>query len=163
AEEVGGWDHIRDMGLALGVVYDEQAGQYRTYFEKDVDRLIIDLMSADMVVGFNVKRFDYVVLAGYRDAAYERIRTCDLLEHLHQQLGFRLKLNHLAEKTLGTGKSADGLQSLQWFRQGRLDLIERYCRQDVEVTRQLYLFGKKHGYLLYEGRDRGVRRVRVTW
>ncbi len=159
AEEVGGWDRIQQMGLALAVVYDETAGIFRTYYEEDVDRLIVDLMSADRVVGFNLKRFDFAVLSGYREAAYDRIRTCDMMEQIHLKLGFRLKLGHLAEETLGEGKSADGLQSLRWFKEGRMDLIEEYCRKDVEVTRRLYHFGRKHGYLLY--RDQNQRSVRV--
>ncbi len=163
AEEVGGWSRIQDMGLALAVVYDEEAGAFRTYFEADVDRLIIDLMSADRVVGFNVKRFDYTVLRGYRDAAFERIPTCDMLEEIHRRLGFRIKLNHLAEVTLGEGKSADGLQSLEWYRQGRLDLIEEYCRKDVEVTRRLYHFGREKGYLLYLDHGQRPVRVPVAW
>ncbi|HET6371772.1 MAG TPA: DEAD/DEAH box helicase, partial [Candidatus Polarisedimenticolia bacterium] len=160
AEEVGGWGRIHEMGLALAVIYDESEGAYRTYFEADVDRLIADLLAADRVVGFNVKRFDYTVLRGYRDAAYEQIPTCDLLEEIHRRLGFRLRLNHLAEETLHEGKSADGLQSLRWFKEGRMDLIEEYCKKDVEVTRRLYHFGRENGYLLY--RDHAGRPVRVT-
>jgi len=163
AEEVGGWARISDMGLALAVVYDEEAGEFRTYFEKDVDRLIVDLMSADRVVGFNVKRFDYTVLRGYRDAAFDRIPTCDMLEEIHRRLGFRLKLNHLAEVTLGESKSADGLQSLAWYKEGRLDLIEEYCRKDVDVTRKLYNFGREKGYLLYLDHSRRAVRVPVKW
>jgi DEAD/DEAH box helicase domain-containing protein len=152
------------MGLAVAVVYDENAGTFRTYLEQDVDRLLVDLLSADRVVGFNVKRFDYAVLRGYRTAAFDRIPTCDMLEEIHRALGFRVSLGHLAEATLGEGKSADGLQSLAWFKQGRLDLIEQYCRKDVEVTRRLYLFGRERGYVLFRDARRQVEvRVPVAW
>ncbi|HKY32189.1 MAG TPA: DEAD/DEAH box helicase [Candidatus Polarisedimenticolia bacterium] len=163
AGEVGGWDKIHAMGLALAVVYEESSGAYRTYYEQDVDRLLVDLMSADRVVGFNVKRFDYAVLSGYRNAAFDRIPTCDLLEEIHRILGFRLSLGHLAEVTLGEGKAGDGLQSLRWFKEGRLDLIETYCRKDVEVTRRLYRFGRDNGYLLYRDALRRPLRVPVSW
>ncbi len=163
AEEVGGWNRISAMGLALAVVYDAASGEFRTYYEQDVDRLIVELLSADRVVGFNLKRFDYEVLRGYREAAFDRIPTCDLLEEIHRKLGFRLSLDHLARETPGEGKSADGLQSIRWFKEGRLDLVESYCRRDVEVTRRLYEFGRSHGYLLY--RDHAQRSVRlpVDW
>ena len=163
AEEVGGWDNIREMGLAVAVLYDEAAGDYRTFLEADVDRLLVDLLSADQVVGFNLKRFDYTVLRGYRDAAYHRIPTCDMLEVIRDRLGFRPRLQDLAEATLGEGKSADGLQSLRWFKEGRLDLIERYCRKDVEVTRRLYHFGRARGYLLCRDREQRAFRVPVDW
>jgi DEAD/DEAH box helicase domain-containing protein len=164
AEEVGGWGRVHEMGLALAVVYDEMAGDFRTYFEHDVDRLLVDLLSADRVVGFNVKRFDYAVLRGYRSAAFDRIPTCDMLEEIYRALGFRVSLGHLAEATLGEGKSADGLQSLAWFRQGRMDLIEQYCRKDVEVTRRLYHFGRDRGFVLFRDARLGTDvRVPVSW
>ncbi len=163
AEEVGGWTRIDRMGVALAVVYDEASGEFRTYLEPDVDRLLVDLLSADRVVGFNLKRFDFAVLRGYRDAAFERIPACDLLEVIHRKLGFRLGLDHLAGETLGERKSADGLQSLRWFKEGRMDLIEEYCRKDVEVTRRLYHFGRKHGYLLYRDSNQRAMRVPADW
>lgn len=78
-------------------------------------------------------------------------------------LGFRVKLAHVAEATLGRTKSADGLQSLAWFREGRLDLVEEYCRQDVKVTAGLYRFGRDHGYVLYPDREERFMRVPVSW
>ncbi len=164
ADEVGGWLRVHDMGLALAIVFDESNGGFRCYREQDVDRLLVDLMSADRVVGFNVKRFDYAVLRGYRQAAFERIPTCDMLEEVQRALGFRVSLGRLAEATLGESKSADGLQSLAWVREGRLDLVEQYCRKDVEVTRRLYHFGRDHGYVLF--RDTRLQRevrVPVIW
>lgn len=163
AEEVGGWDRIRDMGLALAVVYDGLRDEYRTYFEQDVDRLAVHLLSAELVVGFNVKRFDYEVLGACCDADFTRVTTLDIMEEIQQRLGFRLSLGHLAEATLGIGKSADGLQSLQWFKEGRLDLIEDYCRQDVEVTRALFEFGCRHGHLLYLDREGRSLRLPISW
>src|SRR5262249_11739117 len=151
------------MGLALAVVFDSDAGAFRTYHEKDADRLAVDLLAADLVVGFNVKRFDYEVLRAYNGADFARVPTLDMMEEIHRRLGFRLSLGPLAQTTLGLEKSADGLQSLRWFREGRLDLIEEYCRRDVEVTRGLYEFGRTHGHLVYLDRESRRVRVAVSW
>ena len=159
AEEVGGWGQTSKMGLALAVLYDVKRGVYRTYYEADVYRLLLDLVMADRVVGFNIDRFDLVVLSGYTEWDLGKIRTLDLLAQLHEQLGFRISLNQLSELNLGEAKAGDGLQSLRWWKQGRIDLIEQYCRRDVDVTRRLYEMGKDRGYLLY--RDHSDRRVRV--
>ena len=159
ADDVGGWGNIAKMGLALGVVYDEQRQVFRTYYEADVDRLLLDLVMADRVVGFNIDRFDLAVLSGYSDRDLGRIRTLDLLGEIHRQLGFRLSLNHLSEVNLGEGKAGDGLQSLRWWKEGRIDLIEQYCRKDVEITRRIYELGRTQRFLLY--RDHSDRRVRV--
>jgi DEAD/DEAH box helicase domain-containing protein len=163
AAEVGGWTHVRRMGLALAVAYDVERETYRTYREAEVDRLLLDLVMADRVVGFNIDRFDLEVLAGYTDWDLRRIRTLDMLAEIHRRLGFRLSLAHLAEVNLGESKSADGLQSLEWWKQGRVDLIEEYCRKDVEVTHRLYRLGGRQGYLLYRSRDGERLRVPVAW
>jgi DEAD/DEAH box helicase domain-containing protein len=159
ADEVGGWHNASRMGLALAVVYDIDRKQYRTYHESDVDRLLLDLAMADRVVGFNIDRFDLAVLSAYTEWDLRRIRTLDLLEEIRRRLGFRLSLGHLAETNLGESKTADGKQSLEWWKQGRIDLIESYCRKDVEVTSRLFELGRERGYLLY--RDHAGRQVRV--
>lgn len=165
AEEVGGWDRIHKMGLAVGVTCHLEEGRFDVFTEDLVAELVELLTGADLVVGFNVKRFDYQVLAGYTGIDYNRkLRTLDLLEEVHRFLGFRVKLESLTRSTLGVEKSADGLQSLEWVREGRLDLVEEYCRKDVEILRDLYLFGRREGYVLYPDKERGVDlRVAVEW
>jgi DEAD/DEAH box helicase domain-containing protein len=118
---------------------------------------------ADRVVGFNIDRFDLEVLSAYTEWDLERIRTLDMLSIIHRQLGFRVSLAHLAAENLGEAKAGDGLQSLEWWKQGRIDLIEQYCRKDVELTWRLYELGRSQGYLLYRNRDDRVVRVPVRW
>jgi len=163
AEEVGGWGNGRKMGLALAVVYDLQRQSFQTYHEADVDRLLLDLVMADRVIGFNLDRFDLSVLAGYTEWDLGRIRTLDLLGEIHRRLGFRISLAHLCEVNFGESKSADGLQSLVWWKEGRVDLIEQYCKKDVELTHRLYEVGRRDGYLLYRDRDERIVRVPVNW
>ncbi len=159
AEDVGGWEHRHRMGLAVGVVYDIDRAEFRVYTERQVDALISDLVHARLIVGFNLRRFDYDVLRGYADVDWNALPTLDILECIHRRLGFRLKLDHLAQETLGEGKSADGLQSLAWFKAGDIERVIEYCKQDVLLTKRLYDFGRQHGYLLY--RDIQGRAVRL--
>jgi DEAD/DEAH box helicase domain-containing protein len=163
AEEVGGWQNLADMKLALAVTYNDVSSQFKTYHEKDVDRLLLDLVMADRVVGYNIDRFDLPVLRAYTAWDLSRVRTFDMLADIYRKLGFRLKLGDLAEATLGVGKSADGLQSLKWWKEGRVDLIEQYCRRDVEATRDLFVFGRTNGYVLYRDRDGRSIRLPVDW
>lgn len=162
-DEVGGRYNINRMGLSVAVTYSDLAQAYHDYFEPDVEALVADLSRADLVVGFNVLRFDYEVLRGYTDFDLSQIPTVDMLQDLYAKLGFRVSLDSVAQATLGTSKSADGLQALAWYREGRMDEIVKYCRQDVNVTRQVYAFGKAKGYVSFKDRYRGVRRVRVDW
>jgi DEAD/DEAH box helicase domain-containing protein len=159
AEEVGGWHNAHLMRVALAVVWDSAEGDFRTYREGDVPALLDHLRAADLVVGFNVRRFDYKVLRGYCDDDFDALATFDMLDAIHKRIGFRLKLDHLATETLGARKSADGLQSLQWWKEGRIDEIERYCRQDVALLRDLLAHAETHGHLVF--RTRAGERVRL--
>ncbi len=163
AEEVGGWKNISAMRIALAVTYDLQKGEYRTYFEKDVDKLIIELLTADLVVGFNLDRFDIEVLRGYTTTDLSKIKTLDMLKVIYRKLGFRIGLGHLAEATLGESKTANGFQSLKWFKEGRLDLIEQYCKKDVEITKRLFEYGREQGHLLYRDYNNNLVKLSVDW
>jgi DEAD/DEAH box helicase domain-containing protein len=121
------------------------------------------MVMADRVVGFNIDRFDLRVLSAYTEWDLGRIRTLDMLAEIHRRLGFRLSLAHLAEVNLGESKSGDGLQSLAWWKEGRIDLIEQYCKKDVDLTRRLYELGREQGYLLYRDQSDRIVRVPVDW
>ncbi len=162
ADEVGGWNHIRDMRMAVGVTYDPAQDIYRHYFEQDVGALIADLKAADLVVGYNLYRFDYEVLRAYTNDPLSP-PTVDMLQDLYRQLGWRLKLDTVASATLGDQKSADGIQAVRWFRQGKLDQVVAYCQRDVEVTWLVYDFGCRNGYVQYRDRHWRLHRVPVPW
>lgn len=159
ADEVGGWNSIRFMRVAVASVWDSTTGAMRSFSEAEIDDLIALLQSADLVVGYNLKRFDYEVLRGYTFANLGELPTLDLLIEVQNQLGFRLKLDSLTRATLGEHKSADGLQSLQWFREGKLDLVREYCEQDVALTRDLLAFALQNGYVMFERKDAGAMRI----
>jgi DEAD/DEAH box helicase domain-containing protein len=161
AQEVGGWDCCDKMGMSLGVVYDFATGEYTTYRMDRVPELIQDLLAADLVVGFNVEKFDLSVLSGYSPFA-RRIKTFDILAEIRPILGYHLSLDHLAKQTLGRGKTAEGLQAITWFLEGNWADLEKYCRADVEITRDLFLFGLKYRYLLFE-RKGVILKLPVDW
>lgn len=159
ADDVGGWSQARQMRLAVAAVWNNQTGQTRTFDESRVDDLLNELRSADLIVGFNIRRFDYEVLRGYTFENLNLLPTLDLLQEVERSLGRRLKLETLVTATLGARKSADGLQSLAWYKEGRIDLVTDYCIHDVEITRDLFLYALTHGYVLYERSAVGAVRV----
>ncbi|MBZ0114862.1 MAG: hypothetical protein K8J08_20545, partial [Thermoanaerobaculia bacterium] len=164
ARQAGGWHRIHRMGLALAVVCHLEEDRFETYFEHQVEELMATLRGAELVIGFNSEAFDFRVLAGYTGLDLSRVvPSLDLMVDVREENGVRRGLQHFAEATLGIGKTADGLQSLEWVREGRLDLVESYCRQDVEVTRDLYLFGRREGYIRCRNRKGEVMDVKVEW
>jgi DEAD/DEAH box helicase domain-containing protein len=163
AEEVGGWHNKHLMRVAAAVVYDSQEGSFSVFEEDRVHELIEKLKMAELVVGFNIADFDYQVLRGYTSYGFHQLNTFDLMKDILQHLGYRLSLGHLAHKTLKTEKCGDGLQSLQWFKEGRMEEVIAYCRKDVEITKDLFLFGLANGYLLFETKAGRLVRLPVDW
>ncbi len=149
AEDVGGWRYCHKMGVSIGIVYDSESDEFISYTESEMARLVEHLQASSLVVGFNNKRFDNIVLSAYTSTDLSTLPSLDLLEEVQAYLGYRLSLNRLAEVTLGVEKSADGLQALKWYKEGRLDLIQKYCKKDVEITRDLLTFGLEQGHLLF--------------
>ncbi|EKD39511.1 MAG: hypothetical protein ACD_75C00380G0003 [uncultured bacterium] len=162
ADEVGGWNQAHKMGISVAVVFDSELNDYVTYLEHEIDQLVNHLSSFNLIVGFNNKRFDNRVLSAYTSADLNQLPSLDLLEEVHKYLGYRLSLDSLAEHTLGAKKTADGLQALKWYKEGRLDLIQHYCRKDVEITRNLLYHGLEQGYFLFTNKAKQKVRLPLT-
>jgi len=163
AREVGGWHRADLMRVSCLVLYDSKDNIFHEYLEGQIEGVIDHLRQLDLVIGFNIKKFDYRVLSGYSDYDFHSLPTLDLLENVHNRLGFRLSLDHLARETLGTPKSADGLQALRWWKEGKIREIVEYCTKDVEITKELYLFGREHHYLVFKNKAEQTVRVPVSW
>ncbi len=152
AAQVGGWHKADRMGVSCAVLFDSKHDEFLVFTQEDMKDLVTQLKKLDLVVGFNIIRFDYKVLSGVSSFDFNTLPTLDLLMKVHERLGYRLSLDHLAGETLDAKKSADGLMALEWWKQGRLDLITEYCTQDVRVTRDLYRFGRDNGFLLFKNK-----------
>ncbi len=164
ATEVGGWGNIRAMRMSIGVTYSTARGEYRIYHEPMVNALIDELRRADLVVGFNVQRFDYEVLAGHNDFFDpEQVPTLDLLLEVSRQLPFRLSLDAVATATLGVEKTSEGLQAIRWYAEGKLLEIAEYCCYDVKITRLIHEYGSVHRQVFYTNKYGKKLAVPVSW
>jgi DEAD/DEAH box helicase domain-containing protein len=158
-----GRSQMHKLGVSAAVAYRYDRDELLVFTEESISELIDLLLQADLVVGYNVTGFDYEVLRGYTDKDLQSIPTVDLMYDLEQRLGFRPRLESVAASTLGSGKSADGLQALEWWRRGEIDKIIEYCKEDVRVTRDLYSFGKRNRWVrVARGQDKS-RQVEVDW
>lgn len=164
ANDAGGWHRKDAMGMSVGVTYSTALGEYRIYPERRVGELIDQLVRADLVVGYNVVQFDYEVLMGYTvvDLPSQTV-TLDMMLDVERILGHRLKLDAIAQTTLGVGKSADGLDALRWYREGKMRQIAEYCCFDVKVTRLVHEFGVREGHVAFVDRAGQRRTVKVDW
>jgi hypothetical protein len=165
ANDVGGWGNKHKMGISVAVTYSTRLGEYRIYQEEEAPELIKQLKAAGLVVGFNHISFDYEVLKG-SDFMFDPAdlpHSFDLLVDLEKRLGHRLKLDAVASASLGMGKTADGLDALRWWKQGKIVEIAEYCAYDVKVTKCVHEYGARHGYVKYHDRNDREQKVEVDW
>ena len=163
ADEVGGWNNINRMGMSVGVTYSTARGDYQIYDEKQVNDLLKDLQRADLVVGFNILRFDYEVLHGYTPFDLTQLPTLDMLVDLQNTLQHRLSLDSIATATFGVEKTAEGLQAIEWFKQGKMLEIAEYCCYDVKITKLVHEYGVANRQLHYNNRFGKKLTVPVKW
>jgi DEAD/DEAH box helicase domain-containing protein len=164
ADEVGGWGRIRDMRMSVGVTFSSARDGYAIYAEAQANELIEELRRADLVVGFNILRFDYEVLLAYNTFFDpQQVPTLDMMVELQKTLNHRLSLDSIAQATLGVEKTSDGLQAIRWFREGKLLEIAEYCCYDVKITRLVHQYGAEHRQLFFNNRFGKRVAVPVPW
>ena len=154
ANDVGGWNNKGDMRMSVGVTYSSKSNEYIAYPEKKVEDLIKQLASADLVIGYNHISFDYPVLEGYHlFSLADKCISLDLMVSIEEKIGHRIKLESVASATLGAGKTAQGLDAIRWWREGKYREVAEYCCYDVKVTKLVHEFGAKNGYIKYDDKS----------
>jgi len=164
SNDVGGWENISKMGMSVGVTYSTRLGEYRIYPESKVLDLVEQLRRADLVVGYNILHFDYRVLMGYTifDLPSE-CRSLDMILTVEEQLGHKLKLESLGQGCLGVGKTAEGMDALKWWKEGRIADIAEYCCYDVKVTMRVHEFGVQNKKCFYLDKFNQKKAFSVDW
>ncbi len=162
AEEVGGWGNIPLMLVSVAVTWSEEDG-YRHWEESAIPRLLEYLSRYDRIISFNGDGFDSRVLSHYGETSFLAKKSFDVLTDLKRRLGHRLSLESIAQATLGVGKSADGLQAIRWWKEGRIDLITEYCQRDVEVLMKIVGFGRNKGFIKFQDKFGTEKTVPVEW
>lgn len=149
-QDVGGRGKNHLLKISVCGVYDYVTDSYKCYEEKELPQLAPILQSADQIIGYNIKSFDFEVIQPYLNFNIFEVPYLDLLEEIEKSLGHRIKLESVAQGTLGSGKSGNGLDAIVYFRNGRMDLLKKYCLDDVRVTKMVYEYALKNGKVLYK-------------
>ena len=163
-DEVGGRENFAALGVSYIGLYSYAQDKFFGFRENELEKLNPILEKADRIIGFNVLHFDLPVLTPHVTVDLWRIPVIDIFDDVTQVLGFRAGLGALSKATLGNDKLGHGLDSLKWYREGNWEQLEKYCLQDVRLTRDLYEHGKKHGHLLFDSFGEGKRiAIPVKW
>lgn len=148
-QEVGSNDP-RDLDISVVCLYDYETDTYHSFLQEDFGKLWPILENADMLITFNGDHFDIPLLDKYYPGDLTHIKSLDLLKEVKNSLGFRLKLDSIAQATLGAGKSGHGLEAITWWKNGEIEKLIKYCKDDVKVTKDIYDYALKNGVLKYK-------------
>ncbi len=153
------------LDISVVCLHDSETDQYLSFLQEDFTELWKIIENADMLIGFNSDHFDIPLLNKYYPGDISHIKSLDLLKEIHQSLGRRIKLDTVAEATLGEKKSGHGLQAIQWWRNGERQKVIDYCIQDVKVTKNIYDYALKHGKVKYKdlGKIKDIQLDTNTW
>lgn len=137
------------LDISVVCVHDSENDKFSSYFQEDFKKLWPIIEKADMLIGFNSDHFDIPLLNKYYPGDLKKIKSLDLMKEIKDSLGRRIKLDTIAQATLGKGKIGHGLDAIAWWRKGEKDKVVKYCIEDVRITKELYDYAKKNGHLKY--------------
>lgn len=149
--DVGGEGNLKKLDVSVVGVYSYKNDAYSCYDETELEKVREVFRQSDLLIGFAVKRFDLPVLEKHflpeNGFNFYDIPCFDILEKIEASLGHRIGLDELAKANLGTGKTAAGLEAIEFYRNGEMDKLKQYCLNDVKITKELYEMLKGQGYL----------------
>ena len=138
------------LDIALVAIYDSLNDSYSSYLEEELAKLWPILERADMLIGFNSDHFDIPLLNKYYPGDLSKIKSLDILKEIHNSYGRRMKLDQLAEGTLGKNKIGHGIEAVNWWKNGDIEKIREYCIDDVRITKEIYDFAIANNKLIFK-------------
>lgn len=161
-QDVGGWGHIDKLKISVACAYDSKTEEMLVFREDEISKLN-ELCEDRLVIGYNIRGFDLIILQAY-GLNLNNLDVFDIMYDVQTLTRQKyLKLETLAQGTLNAGKSADGLMAVEWWKKGEIDKIIHYCKQDVQVTKDIFEHGRKHGLVKIRRADGNDAEVRVNW
>lgn len=151
------------LGITVVAAYDYRTEKLEVFEENELQKLFVLLENASMLIGFNIDGFDLPVLQPYYSGNVAQFKTFDILSDIRRLLGRRISLNDVVKATLGKEKSGHGLQAIQYYKEGKMDELKKYCSDDVILTKELFDFGCKNGTIYYPSYSSGKEKLYVNW
>ena len=158
-QDVGGNDPAL-LDMSLVGIYDSETNTYKSYLQEELPQLWPILERADLLIGYNSDHFDIPLLNKYYGGDLTAIPSLDILAEVKKVLGRRIRLDSVAEGTLGKKKSGDGLQAVRWWKEGDIENIRKYCLLDVQITKEIYDYVLEHKSLKYKD-FAGIKEIKI--
>lgn len=146
-KDVGGKNNVHLLKISILSFFSFKDNNFFALEEKEISQFTERLKANPILIGFNIKNFDLQVLKPYINMDINQLQCIDIMDDVVNYLGYRVSLDNLAFSTLNKKKSAQGLQALEWFKKGEIEKIKNYCLMDVKLTKEIYEFGAKYGFI----------------
>lgn len=147
--DVGSADPAK-LSIALVGIYDSETDSYTSYLEHELGQLWPILERTDIIIGYYSEHFDMPLLNKYYPGDLTKIQHVDILKNIRKDYGRGMKLDQLAEGTLGKKKSGHGSQVMKWWKDGEIEKIRAYCLDDVKITKELYDYALANNKLIFK-------------
>jgi hypothetical protein len=149
-----GWEDYKGMGIATLVIYDYEEDKTHTIMEEAFSdsKALTEVQSifdrADVIVGFNILKFDNNLLRAH-GIKVDDAKCYDILKQIwyangltgtfHPKTHGGYGLDTVSKANGGTGKSetVSGAQAPFLWQDGKRTEVVEYCIQDVMVTKGL--------------------------
>ena len=162
-DEVGR-QNLHKLKVSVVGIYDYLTDEYKIYEESEIQTLEERLKSAELLIGFNIRRFDLPVLSPYLFLSFETLPVLDIMEEIEKVRGHRVGLHSVAQATLGVTKSGEGWNAVNLYEQGKMDELKKYCLNDVRLTKEIYDYGCREGRVFFiSNRDWKKYEIPISW
>lgn len=152
----------KKLQISVVSIYDYSDNQEKIFLEKELSKLFPILENASYIIGYNIKSFDMQVLSAYYPGNVEHFLLFDMLRDVRDKIGKSLALNDIIYATLGKKKSGHGLMAIDYYKEGKIEELKKYCMDDVLLTKALFDYGIKNGEIYYLN-EKGKITVKVDW
>lgn len=159
-----GKQNLHKLRVSVVGTFDYLTQKYEIYEEKELLLLEKRIREVDLLIGFNIRRFDLPVLAPYLFSTVENLPVLDLLDAIEKERGHRASLDSIAQPTLKLRKSGSGIDAITLFQEGNMETLKRYCLDDVRLTKEVYNYGRANAKIYFtSSRDYKTYEIPVSW
>lgn len=145
-----GSNNPADLTISVVGIYEYEGDKYSAFLVEDFGKLWPIIENTDAFITFNGDHFDIPLLNKYYPGDLFKMKSVDLLKEMQKSAGRRMKLDQIAEGTLGVNKTGHGLDAIKWWRDGEVEKVKRYCLDDVRITKDIYEYALREGKLIFK-------------
>lgn len=167
-------DDPADLGISVVSLYSrtldsnlkEIEGEISSYWEKDFDKMWAHFQKANRIIGFNSLNFDVPALEPLAPFSFKSLPHFDIMDEIKAVIGRRIGLNIIAKDTLGKAKSDVGTNAVIYWQKGdkeSLAKLQKYCMDDVIITKEVYDYALHQGKLKYTDKWNNPREIEINF